>query len=545
MNPWPHQTYAIEEVEKAIAADQKRILLTIPTGGGKTFVAASLIKIWRDQGFRTVVYTNRRLLVTQLSEMLDQYGITHGVRAAGRKERYDRDVQIASVQTEMARGKKAAKMSAVATLHDCQRVLVDEAHLQTGDETEIIINQHLAEGAVKVGLTATPVDLQDYYDVLIQAGLTSELRACGALVEAIHFGPDEPDLKAFKKLKKSLAQIESDTAVISEGQARDLIMAPGIFGRVWEWFEKLNPTQEPTILFAPGVAESMWFAEQFEAKGVKAAHIDGKSIWVDGETKPTTQKLRQEVLDGSREGRIAVLCNRFVLREGIDAPWLAHGIFATVFGSIQTYLQSGGRLLRSHPSTPLVRIQDHGGNWWRWGGLNADRTWLLGNTANMMQGMRADALRQKKAPEPFLCPQCRAVCMAGRCRACGWSSQTIVRSRPVIGTNGELKFMTGDIFRPRTIYTKANGPALWKSMYWRSRTRKIPKPDGTVKVVGYDRSFRSAEVVFAQENYWRWPDRRWPFMPKHEHDLYRLVGSVPFSDLIQESNRGQEDQDPS
>ena len=58
-----------------------------------------------------------------------------------------------------------------------------------------------------------------------------------------------------------------------------------------------------------------------------------------------------------------VLCNRFVCA-GIDAPWLAHGIFATIFTSLQSYLQSGGRLLRSFPGIDAVTIR-HGGNWWR------------------------------------------------------------------------------------------------------------------------------------------------------------------------------------
>lgn len=539
MNPWPHQVYAIEEVEKAIAAGHKRILLTIPTGGGKTFVAASLIKLWREQGLRTAVYTNRRLLVAQLSTMLDEYGITHGIRAAGRKQEHSLDVQIASVQTEQSKSKKASRAAGQSVLHNCQRMIVDEAHLQTGPETESIFQRHIDDGATKIGLTATPVDLADYYDVLIQAGLTSELRTCGALVEAIHFGPDEPDLKAFKKLKKNLAQVESDTAEITEGQARDMIMTPTIFGRVWEWFEKLNPTHEPTILFAPGVSESLWFAEQFEKNGVKAAHIDGAHIWVDGELHRTTQKLRQEVLDASREGRIGVLCNRFVLREGIDAPWLAYGILATVFGSLSTYLQSVGRLLRNHPSLTVIRIQDHGGNWWRWGSANADRHWELGLSSNMLQGIRADHLRQKKEREPYRCPQCAAICIAGRCRTCGWFSEKPVKSRPVVGTTGEMRLMTGDIFRPRRIYHRPNGAKLWKSMYWRSRTREITKKDGTVKIVGYDRSFRSAEVVFAQENYWQWPDRRWPYMPKDERDLYRLVKDVPFSSLIKETESGE------
>lgn len=523
MNPWPHQVYAISEVEKAISAGHKRILLVIPTGGGKTFCAAELIKIWREEGHRTALYTNRRLLVTQLSDMLDGFGITHGIRARGHKEELDLDVQICSIQTEQSKGRKAKKMMGEHVVHNCQRVVVDEAHLNASGGMLEIMGQHIKEWAIVLGLTATPIDLGHAYEVLIQAGRTSELRDCGALIPALHFGPDEPDLHAFKKLKKSLAQIGADTAEITEGQARDMIMTPTIFGRVWEWFEKLNPDidgRRPSILFAPGVRESLWFCEQFEAKGVRAAHIDGANIWVDGELHRTTQKLRQEVLDGSKEGRIGVLCNRFVLREGIDAPWLAYGIFATVFGSLQTYLQSGGRLLRSCSGLAHVTVQDHGGNWWRYGSLNADREWLLDRTGVMIQGMRADALREKREDEPFRCPQCAMICIRGRCVGCGWIAFSPIKSRPVVGTDGELRMMQGDIYRRRTIYARDNGPKRWQSMYYRSRTDKG------------SRTFRAAEALFASENNWCWPDKHWPLMPVNEEDRYRLVRDVPFERLV-------------
>src|SRR5690606_19790965 len=115
------------------------------------------------------------------------------------------------------------------------------------------------------------------------------------------------------------------------------------------WCE-LNPDRLPTILFAPGVKESIWFAEQFHSKGIRAAHIDGDDIWIDGEYYTSNHQLREEIRKMSESGELPLVTNRFVLREGIDWPFLAHGIFATVFGSLASYLQSGGRLLRNHPS---------------------------------------------------------------------------------------------------------------------------------------------------------------------------------------------------
>jgi hypothetical protein len=143
--------------------------------------------------------------------------------------------------------------------------------------------------------------------------LRVELDKCGALIPCHHFGPDEPDLHKFKKF-----QVGKD---LSERDNRAAMMRPDIFGRVWTWFEKLNPEHKPTILFGPDLQGSIWFAEQFWAKGVSAAHIDSENIWVNGTWHRSSREAREDVLAGSKERRIVVLCNRFVLREGINAPW--------------------------------------------------------------------------------------------------------------------------------------------------------------------------------------------------------------------------------
>lgn len=508
MTPWPHQLRAVNEIEAAIARGERRICLTIPTGGGKTWVAQELIRRKLAEGKRAILYTNRRALVEQTSNVMADAGVYHGVRAAGYQDEREHPFQISSLQTEQSRTLKRKTWE----LHNADLVIVDEGHLHTGPTACEVRRQHSDAGAAIVDLTATPINMGDVCNLLIQAGTVSELRECGALVPAVHFGPDEPDMRAFKKLREG--------EDLSESEQRKAMMTPTLWGRVWEWFEKLNPDHRPTILFAPGVRESIWFAERFQESGVTAAHIDGTDVWIDGELHKTSTTLRNEVLDGSRTGRIKILCNRFVLREGIDAPWLAHGIFATVFGALQSYLQSGGRLLRSHPSLETVTIQDHGGNWWRHGSLNADRQWLLEYTATMVYGLRADRLRAKRQEEPFRCPQCGRIWnVRTRCQpahgGCGYELKSNKRSRAVVSTDGSLKQMVGDIFVPRRISRDPHGPQLWERMYHRSRTERGA------------RSFRAAAALFAYENDWGWPDPNWPLMPIHELDWYQQVADVP------------------
>lgn len=500
VTPWPHQTEGVSKTLSAIQRGVRRLVLTSPTGGGKSRMMHMLCEDFAAESLEVVVYTNRRMLVDQLSNSFSEAGLLHGVRAAGHEDLREAKIQIASIQTEHARKHRWR-------LHPAQRVIVDEAHLMNNPMARAIFDRHYEDGAAIIFVTATPLGLSDMADELIIAGTNSELRACGALVRADHFGPDEPDLKGMK-LREGVD--------LTESQNVEAMKPKRIWGRVIEWYEKTNPDRRPSILFAPGVKESLWYAQELTKAGIPAAHIDGQHVWWDGELYRSSQSVREDILSGSREGQVKVLCNRFVLREGIDAPWLYHGIFACVFGSIQSYLQSGGRLLRAHPSLDHVVIQDHGGHWHRHGSLNADRAWDLEDTNERIAARRVDRFREKKEREPRRCPQCAKI-LAGLICPCGYKQDKKVR--PVLQIDGTLKELMGDVYKPRRIYHGLDGPKKWERMYWRSRSAK-----GT-------RTFRAAFALFAMENNFCWPDRSWPLMPINERDVYRDVADVAMDQL--------------
>lgn len=86
-------------------------------------------------------------------------------------------------------------------------------------------------------------------------------------------------------------------------------------------------------------------------------------------------------------------------------------------------------------------------------------------------------------------------------------------------TDGTLREQFGDVWLPRRVSQKPDGPKLWEQMYWRSRTEKG------------QRTFRAAMALFAQENDWGWPSRDWPFMPRNDEDFFRLCSEVPMENL--------------
>src|SRR5262249_43395625 len=159
--------------------------------------------------------------------------------------------QIASIQTERSRTRRLER-----DLHKADWVLIDEGHLNHGPTAQAIMQQHLDDGATIVLVTATPIDMGEICGIktkLIVAGTNSEVGSCGAIVPADHYGPSEPDAR---KVRKQVWEY-------TENDVRKLMMVQGIFGLVLAEWRRLNPQQLPTLLFAPGVPESIWFAEQF------------------------------------------------------------------------------------------------------------------------------------------------------------------------------------------------------------------------------------------------------------------------------------------
>ncbi len=510
---WPHQQRAVEMIDEAQAAGYDRVVLCTPTGGGKTRVIACETRNWLDQGLRVAVYTNRRLLVDQLKGVMEAAGFDAGVRAAGHQDQRELPLQISSIHTEAARVFR--RELGAWDLHKADRFVIDECHLMNGKVVEEIMQRHRDEGALGLGVTATPIGLRLMWDKLIVAGTNSELRKCGALVVADQYGVGEPDLRHVKKLR-----LGED---LTETQDRKAIMTQSILGETIKHYRRLNPEQKPALLFAPGVAESIWFAEQFTLNGIKSASIDGANVWIDGKTYRTDAAVRKEVLDRSKAGDIKVVCNRFVLREGIDMPWICHGIFATVFGSLASFLQSGGRLLRAYPAGGKTHcvVQDHGGNWHRHGSLNADREWDLCLTPAMAAGMRLDPWQHPKPgerppPQPTVCPQCQRVLSRLDC-PCGFHIDPQRKSRPVVQVDGTLSLVEGDVYAAEKTVFKADTHTKWQRIYYRAKASGM--------------TFRAAEGLFYTENRY-YPPRDLPLMPKLDRDWYREVSEVPYHDLV-------------
>lgn len=504
---WPNQLRAFDAAtDSVIRGTTKRLCITSPTGSGKTRMFTDMIEWCVAEHHPVALYTQRRMLYDQTCRVLEKSGIRFGKRASGHSPNLFQDVQVCMTQTELSRVYKQESRG----LHGAKLVLIDEAHQHCGPTFQKIFTDHTAQGATVIGYTATPLDLNGY-DQLFVAGTMSECLRIGALVRPETYAPDEPDLKHIKNYVVGKE--------LTESQNVKSIMRPGVFARVLDAWKKHNPDGKPTLLFGPDVAGSMFFAQEFWKAGISAAHIDADRIWINGVDYSTNEESRNELARQSQTGEVKVVCNRFVLREGIDWPWIEVGCFATVFGALTSFLQSGGRLLRAHPGKTKCIILDHGGNWHRHGSLAVDRNWQLGMTNQRVAGERMEGMREKKEQEPINCPQCGKVRASGpTCPACGYTAHK--RSRLVIQVDGTLKKIEGEIYKPRREKLKPNTEQLWERMYYRARSDK------------WNATFRQAAAMFFRENYY-WPPKTLRLMPKDSGDWFRKVKDVPKESLNQ------------
>lgn len=505
--PWPHQVFAITQAVDAIQSGESSCV-TAPTGSGKTVILTALIRWCGQNNKKVILYTNRRMLTDQTMKVLDAHGIEYGVIAATHKDRRAtlRDVQLASIQTVHSRVNRLKSQD----LWKADVVLVDECHAQANGVNEKILRAHQDQDAVLIGFTATPMGVAHLYPHLIIAGRNSDCRACNALVPARIYAPSELDTSKLKL---------QDNGEFNYEDVKRYCWTGAIFGHVFSHWKEINPDSLPSIGFAPGVAESKWFVDQFSQRGVRCAHIDGEDCYIDGEEIPSSQETRDEIVAELKAGKVAIVWNRFVLREGIDLPFVYHGILATPFGSMMSYIQACGRILRYSEETPdHVCISDHAGNFWRHTSPNADFDWQKWyfDLPSLPTRMKINAIRERRELSPIVCDQCGAVRHGGwKCPYCGKVMQK--KRRMVIQRDGTLRPMYGEPLPRKVFREKPDTYSKWTSMYHRMRKA--------------DRSFAQAIGFFVHE-YGYWPPPDLPLMPKDEYHVFSKIRSVPIEFLV-------------
>ena len=147
----PYQEAAVNAV---LRASTRRPLVVLPTGAGKTLVAAALSQ---QVSGATLLLVHREELVQQsVTRLHTVWPEGHVGIVRGRQDEADRRVVVASVQTLASPGRVARLQPARLRL-----AIVDEAHHAVSRSYHAILQQlgflpDPAPGRILLGITATP-----------------------------------------------------------------------------------------------------------------------------------------------------------------------------------------------------------------------------------------------------------------------------------------------------------------------------------------------------------------------------------------------------
>ena len=362
----PYQEKLLQEAEEALAKPDARVMLQLPTGGGKTRIAAALLAGWVKRGGKAVWLTHRRELSDQTRNELNKSGVyaTNTLEW----EFYDLapsiegGVVVLMAQTVSYRNKRYEGLWDEYDSEDL--LIIDEAHHSTAPGWERAI--HRWPGRV-IGLTATPWRLEKnlgfdhLFDCLIPGPQISELQAKGYLATAEVVVPDSDEIIIGGRLNSSGEFIEREIELANQGR---LIWTRGALE-----FWQTHAEGRQTIIYAVSVRHAKNLAEVFNRAGVLADVILGSSHQRPEERDRNVRQFRN--------GELKVLVNVAVATEGFDIPNASCVVLARPTMSLALYLQMVGRGLRRKPDDADCLILDLAGNIDRHGFPEDERQWSL------------------------------------------------------------------------------------------------------------------------------------------------------------------------
>ncbi len=414
----PYQLEAINRVRDRVRAGIRRVLIVLPTGGGKTLIASHIIASAVARGSRVLFLAHRRELVNQAYRKLLAQGLAEAqvgvLMASDPRRRPAAPVQVASVDTLRNRAKPPAEL-----------VFVDEAHRATAKSYRDIADHYPC--AVHLGLTATPYradgkGLKDAYDDLVVVATPRELIDQGYLVEPRVFTVPSSALP-------DLSGVRVKGGDYDEAALADAVDRQALVGNIVEHWQR-HAQGLRTVVFAVSVAHSKHIVERFQSVGVAAEHLDG--------TTPTVE--RDAILARLDAGATQVVGSCGVLSEGWDQPSVKCAVLARPTKSTGLYLQQAGRILRPWQDARAI-ILDHGGCALEHGLPQDAREFCLDPPRKA---------KRQSGPLSKTCPACQAVLPLST-RVCPECGHVLLEAELPQERDGELVEVVAPAPRPLSV----------------------------------------------------------------------------------------------
>lgn len=332
----PYQTHAIESVRNEIKKGNRRILLAIATGAGKSIIARSIAEMAAVKNNHVLFTAHRTILINQMKDTFKGLSnVTCGTLQSMHKKE-----------------------------HDVKLIISDECHY--GSDSKMRSN--LPKDVIEIGLSATPINADgsklDGWDVILD-----EVQLC----DLIEMGYASPVIvKAAIKPDRSKIKIKHGDYDIKG--AFDLMSPPEMIGDIIGQYKK-HAEGMRTLIFCVNIEHAEEMALAFKREGYRCEAVHSK------------KKDNIKLIDDFKSGDIDIICNCDVLTTGFDVPDVYCIILATPIKSIIKAVQIYGRATRLNPNDPNKTA------------LILDCAGVIDDTIHPLQRMRFDKPKQHKKKE--------------------------------------------------------------------------------------------------------------------------------------------------
>lgn len=355
MQPYDYQEEVLEAIEET---ESGRVLLTMPTGTGKTFVFVSYILL------KYVFKGGRALIIAGSDELLEQAVKTVKMLAPdvsvgkfiGSQRDFDSQIIVASLQTLKNYG------NLVCFDDDIDIVVYDEAHhivsdmsmrclfrfglcdMDTaGHKNVAYINPHVNTSRELLGVTATPIRtdntplgkiLHDRVDAPSLQWFIQQGHLCDLKFVSIDTGVDLSDVRSYM-------------GDLSEGEIAKQLIKSGYINELARVIDEYCADRKSILVYLPDVMTTKLASKMIAESGISCDYVIGSE-----------RKRRNVVIDRFKRGEIRVLVNCLVLKEGFDAPNADAMLLCRPTKSPLLLTQMIGRLTRNSPGKDIGKIFD-------------------------------------------------------------------------------------------------------------------------------------------------------------------------------------------
>ncbi len=397
-----YQEQLVQKIRAEIKNGHTKVLLQLPTGGGKTVIFTYIAKNAMERGNKVLVITDRQELQGQGARTFKELGVEPMLLTAQTKRLTDAGIYIAMSETIKRRIENPDYLDFVRSF---DIVIVDEVHKQSFDR----IYKYLTDSQFLLGVTATPyrlapmTPLAEHFTSIIQGNQINELIQLGYLSDVTHYGVSIPEVD---KIKLKGGEFDPKQTEQLYGEKR-------IYTGVIDNLNRISPSGK-VLLFSATVAGSQKITHELNAAGIRAMHLDGE----------TPKETRRQILADFKEGKFRVLCNVGVLTTGYDEASIDTVVLYRPTQSLPLFLQMCGRGSRIADGKKHFKILDFGENVKRHGYWDENRTWTL----DLAKKPKKKGLDQTK-----ICPSCGAIIKSGfrECPECGYKFLTMKNKKGI------------------------------------------------------------------------------------------------------------------